>query len=87
MSKGDKALWRLISGTSDRNFRFDELRSILTRQGFSFRVKGDHFIFTHPAVAEIINIQPDGALAKPYQVKQVRSILISYGFGAEDGDV
>jgi hypothetical protein len=27
---------------------------------------------------EIINIQPDGSKAKPYQVKQIREIIVKY---------
>ena len=30
-------------------------------------------------IDEIINIQPDGNKAKPYQVKQVRNIILKYG--------
>jgi len=29
-------------------------------------------------VAELINLQRDGANAKPYQVKQVRTIIVKY---------
>jgi hypothetical protein len=37
-----------------------------------------HRIFSKEGVEEIINIQPDGAQAKPYQVKQVRDIMVKY---------
>jgi hypothetical protein len=30
-------------------------------------------IFSKPGVSEILNLQPRGSLAKPYQVKQVRA--------------
>ena len=42
------------------------------------RVKGGHHISTKPEVAEILNLQPRAALAKPYQVKQVRGVLLRY---------
>jgi hypothetical protein len=32
-------------------------------------------------VAEIVNLQPKGAKAKAYQVKQVRAILLKYKMG------
>lgn len=32
-------------------------------------------------VEEILNLQPKGAKAKPYQVKQVRSIILKYRLG------
>ena len=29
-------------------------------------------------MAEILNLQPRGSLAKPYQVKQVRAVIVRY---------
>lgn len=40
------------------------------------RIKGSHHIFRKQGVEEKINIQKDGAKAKPYQVRQVRSVLV-----------
>jgi predicted RNA binding protein YcfA (HicA-like mRNA interferase family) len=51
---------------------------------FSERVKGSHHIFTGPDVAEIVNLQPRGNSAKPYQVKQVRNIILKYGLRLEN---
>lgn len=42
-------------------------------------LKRDHFIYWKDGIDEIINIQPDGNKAKPYQVKQVRNIILKYG--------
>lgn len=50
----------------------------VTALGFVERVKGSHHIFTKPDVAEILNLQPRGSLAKPYQVKQVRTVIVRY---------
>jgi len=41
-------------------------------------VKGSHHIFAKPGVVEILNLQPRGSLAKPYQVKQVRAVIVRY---------
>jgi len=71
-------LLRVLSGTSDANIRFDELRSLLAALGFAERIKGGHHIFTMPGVLEILNLQARGSLAKPYQVKQVRYVIIRY---------
>lgn len=70
---------KVLSGLSDKNIRFEELRKIVLSLGFDERIKGDHHIFTKERVAEIINLQPlkDGK-AKAYQVKQVRSIILKY---------
>jgi hypothetical protein len=45
----------------------------------SWRVRGDHHIFTRENVEEIINLQPVGSKAKRYQVRQVREIIQTYG--------
>lgn len=76
---GGKTLDAVLSGLSDRNIRFDDLRDLLKSFGFRERIKGDHFIFSRTAVMEIVNLQPlkDGK-AKPYQVKQVRTIFLRY---------
>jgi HicA toxin of bacterial toxin-antitoxin, len=78
MSKFDKLILKLLSGTSDNNFDFNNLVSLLERFGFSVRIKGSHHIFFKEGVDEIINLQPLNNKAKAYQVKQVREILIKY---------
>jgi hypothetical protein len=47
-------------------------------------VLGSHHIFSRPDVEEILNLQPRGGQAKPYQVKQVRQIVLKYKLGGED---
>jgi len=81
MSQHEKRVLRLLSGKQDQNFSFEELRAVLAAMGFHCRIKGDHYIYTHPAVEEIINLQPKGKNAKPYQVKQVREIVLEYHLG------
>ncbi len=78
MSKFDKLLQKILSGTSDKNIYFIDLVKVLHSLEFSERIKGSHHIFSKPGIEEIINIQPLGSLAKPYQVKQVREIIINY---------
>ena len=78
-----KILEKILSGLSDKNIRFQDLRKLLIRLGFSERIRGDHHIFYKQGVEEIINLQPlrDGK-AKAYQVKQVRTIILKYKFHA-----
>ncbi len=78
MSKITKALERILRGVSDANIRFGDLRSLLIHLGFTERTRGDHHIFAREGIAEILNLQPRGGKAKPYQVKQVRDILLAY---------
>jgi hypothetical protein len=51
---------------------------LLRRLGFDERIRGDHHIFTKTGIAEILNLQPKGSKAKPYQVKQVRGVIVKY---------
>ena len=78
MSKFEKLLLKLLSGNSDKNFNFEDLILLLNRAEFKVRIKGSHHIFYKENVEEIINLQPQGKKAKPYQVKQVRELLIKY---------
>lgn len=81
MSQFDKIMLNILSGTKDTNIPFSDLQKVLTVLGFVVRIKGDHFIYTKDGVEEIINIQPKGNKAKPYQVKQVRNIILKYKMG------
>ncbi|MEW6232309.1 MAG: type II toxin-antitoxin system HicA family toxin [Chloroflexota bacterium] len=64
-----------------------KLCQLLRRLGFEERVRGSHHIFTKEGVEEILNLQPKGAKAKPYQVKQVRNVILKYKLGDEDDSV
>ena len=81
MSQHEKLLLRILSGRSDANIPFSSLRGLLERMGFEERIRGDHHIFTKDGLEEIINLQPKGAKAKSYQVKQVRNIILKYKMG------
>ena len=88
MSQHEKILLSILSGTKDKNILFTDLRLVLDRLGFQCRIRGDHFIYTKDGVEEIINIQPVGNKAKPYQVKQIRNIILRYQLGgAINGEV
>ena len=81
MSRVKKAIAKILEGRSDANLDFADLCFVLERAGFTRRAgKGSHTIFFRDGVTEIVNIQSNGAKAKPYQVKQVRDLLIKYQF-------
>ena len=86
MGKYSKIRQKILSGSSDTNVEFSTLCQLLIRLGFEERVKGSHHIFARNEVTEILNLQPKGNKAKPYQVKQVRNILVRYGMGEVDVD-
>lgn len=81
MSQQEKVLQAILSGTSDRNILFTDLQGVLAHMGFQCRIRGDHFIYFKDGVEEIINLQSVGGKAKPYQVKQVRQIILKYQLG------
>lgn len=86
MGKYTKLLTSILSGSSDKNIAFEDLCRLLLRLGFDQRIKGDHFIFSRVGVNEIINLQPLGNMTKPYQVKQVRQIILNYKLGSLDAN-
>ena len=81
MGKYEELLQRILSGTSDANVRFDELCQLLERLGFIKRVRGSHHIFRKSNVEERINLQQHGGKAKPYQVRQVRNVILRHKLG------
>jgi hypothetical protein len=86
MGRYGKLRERILAGGADGNVDFAMRCQLLLRLGFQERVKGGHHVFTRDGVDEIINLQPRGNKAKPYQVKQVRAILVSYRLGDSDVD-
>ena len=73
---------RVLSGSADRNIRFSDLSGLLLALGFDERIRGSHHIYSRAEVAEILNLQPlDGGMAKPYQVRKVRDVMLKYKLG------
>ncbi|MCC7164527.1 MAG: type II toxin-antitoxin system HicA family toxin [Anaerolineae bacterium] len=81
MDKPDKILQQVLEGRADANIRFDDLCGLLRHLGFEERVRASHHIFRRADVVERITLQRDGSKAKPYQVRQVRSIIRKYSLG------
>lgn len=84
MAKRERLLSQVLSGCSDANIRFRDLCHLLQRLGFEERTRGSHHAFVMPGVEDLINLQREGSMAKPYQVRQVRRVLTRYGLGSED---
>ncbi len=83
MGKIEKLLNRILRGTSDANIAFKDMRKLLTKLGFTERIHASHHVFTKPGIRELLTLQPDGAKAVPYQVKQVRRLLVEKGIAKE----
>jgi len=84
VAKIDKILEKVLRGVSDANIDFQDLYQLLTGLGFQERIRGSHHIYTKDGVMEIINLQPRGSKAKPYQVKQVRNLILKYKLAGEN---
>ncbi|MBI5373815.1 MAG: type II toxin-antitoxin system HicA family toxin [Candidatus Schekmanbacteria bacterium] len=84
MSKYEKLLEQILSGKADANISFDDLCHLLDRLGFDKRISGSHNVFRRMDIEEKINLQRDGNKAKPYQVRQVRNIILKYKLGGTD---
>ena len=81
MSRRGELVRKILDGRADAGIRFDDLRGLLRSLGFAERIRGSHHVFRKAGVPERINLQRDGAHAKPYQVRQVRQTLLKHELG------
>ena len=78
MGRHTQLRWKILGGRSDANIRFDDLRALLRNLGFAERMRGSHHIFRKQGVIERINLQREGSHAKPYQIRQIRRVILKY---------
>jgi virulence-associated protein VapD len=81
MSRHERLIQRILRGQSDANIRFADLRALMRHLGFDERTRGSHYLYRRRGVVEKVNLQRDGANAKPYQVRQVRRVILKYQLG------
>lgn len=80
-----KLLQKLLSGS--KNIRFSDASACAEAFGFRLtRVSGDHHIFVHPAIRELVNLQNVDGKAKPYQIKQLLNLIERYNLHMEGGN-
>ena len=84
MGRYQKFLLHILIKKGDANVPFDGLCQLLCRLGFDERIRGDHHIFSRAGVDDILNLQPRGAMAKVYQVKQVRDLVLRYSLNIKE---
>lgn len=84
MSQFKKLILKILLGNSDKNVKFSELTNLLIWLGFEMRISGGHHIFRRQDIPIRINLQREGDLAKAYQVKQVRNMIIEYKLSESD---
>ena len=84
MSRYQRLIQRILRGQSDANIRFADLRALMQHMGFDERIRGSHHLYRRQGVAEKVNLQRDDANAKPYQVRQVRRLILKYKLGRDE---
>jgi len=84
VAKWAKLIQRILEGRSDANVAFSDLRGLLLHLGFEERTRGSHHVFRRTGVDEKVNLQRDDGKAKPYQVRQVRDVILKYRLGELD---
>jgi len=85
VSRYEKLVQKLLEGGSDASFSFTDLCYILHSSGFDETIKGSHHIFSRSGVEEQLNLQKwrGSKNAKPYQLRQVRNLLVKYDLGSQ----
>jgi len=75
MSTAEKALAKILSGNSDKNVSFAELKNALSARGWKLdRIRGSHHSFISPT-GELLTVPVHGKVIKPAYVKQAREYL------------
>jgi predicted RNA binding protein YcfA (HicA-like mRNA interferase family) len=86
MKSEEKLQATILRGKSDADIPFTVVCRLLETLGFKQRIRGDHHIFTRNDIEEIINLQPRDSKGKPFQMKQVRNILLRYKISLENNN-
>lgn len=78
MSKAPTKLWEKIRD-NPKNVRFRDFCRLIEWFGFQPKGgRGSHQTFFHPGVREILDVQPLGGEAKPYQIRQLIRLVQQY---------
>ncbi len=79
-----KVLEIILSGS--RNVAFTDFVGLVRAYGFrQARVRGNHHIFVHDKVRELINLQEVNGKAKPSQVRQFLALVEKYDLKIHEG--
>lgn len=80
-----KLLIRITRGNYE-NISFIDFQRLVEAHGFVLRrVRGSHYIYRHPIVPQIVNIQNVNGQSKPYQVRQFLRLVEKHQLGMERG--
>jgi predicted RNA binding protein YcfA (HicA-like mRNA interferase family) len=83
MTKKKKLIQKLLG--MSKNISFADAQSALEIFGFKLsRTSGSHYIYVHPQISELVNLQNVNGKAKPYQIRQFLEIIERYNLGQEE---
>ncbi|MFN3945660.1 MAG: type II toxin-antitoxin system HicA family toxin [Allosphingosinicella sp.] len=83
MTRPAKLYLQLLENPS-RTVAFRDFEALLLAAGFQFeRQKGSHRAYRHPAVAEVLTVQPHGSEARRYQVRKFLAMMEEHGLELE----
>lgn len=84
--KPSRLLLRLTSGAVT-NVDFSDAQLLLEALGFEeVRVTGSHHLYARPDVLEQLNLQDRRGQAKPYQLRQLISLVKRYDLTIEENE-
>lgn len=82
-----RRLLRRLSQGALHNVAISDMIDLTEAPGFHLdRVSGSHHIFSHPDLAEILNLQSVRGEAKPYQVRQLLRIVEKHNLTLEGSE-
>ncbi len=77
-------LARLLRGDVT-NVDFADAQRLVEALGFAeLRVAGSHHVYARPGVEEQLNLQERRGQAKPYQLRQLATLVRRYDLGLEE---
>ena len=80
-----RQLLRRLSQGALHNVAFGDMVDLV--EGFGFRLdrtRGSHHLFVHADVPKVLNLQPEGAEAKAYQIRQFLQMIEEYELRLEE---
>jgi predicted RNA binding protein YcfA (HicA-like mRNA interferase family) len=78
-----KLLKKLLA--SPANARFGDVCGLAEAFGFILsRIAGSHHIYVHPEIPELVNLQEVAGKAKPYQARQLLTLVERYNLTLGD---
>jgi hypothetical protein len=79
-----RLLDRILRGEA-RNVEFGDLVQLVIALGFrELGGRGSHRVFARDGVTELVNLQEERGQAKPYQVRQIVTLVRRYDLQLED---